>query len=68
MSCIPFDIQKSNWLLQNYPMPKLVKHAIVLFFPPIEGTFLFKKQVLDTNVNIGASSIDFPQIAWIDDF
>jgi hypothetical protein len=49
-------------------MPKLVKHAIVLFFPPIEGTFLLKKQVLDTNVNIGASSIDFPQIAWIDDF
>jgi len=31
MSCIPFDIQKSNWLLQNYPMRKLVKHAILFF-------------------------------------
>jgi hypothetical protein len=34
----------------------------------METTFWKEKLILDTNVNIGASFIDFQQIAWIDDF
>jgi len=34
----------------------------------VKTTFWKERTVLDTNANINASSIDFQQIAWVDDF
>jgi hypothetical protein len=58
-------------MLQNYILPKLVKHTIILFFPPFQGTSFVKivfwkeRSELDENANIGISCIDFEQIAWV---
>ncbi len=34
----------------------------------METIFWKEKLILDTNVNIGVSLIDFQQIAWVNDF
>jgi hypothetical protein len=61
-------------MLQIYVFPNFEKHTIVKLFPPIQGSSLVKttfwkeKTILDRNANISTSSIDFQQIAWVDDF
>jgi hypothetical protein len=75
MSCIPFDIQKSELDIAKLHSTKANKTCNYLIFSTSSNNISWKETFLEgktsfghLNVNIGPSSIDFPQIARIDDF
>jgi hypothetical protein len=74
MSCAPFNVQRSKLTIVELNFAKVHKtYNHLVFFTNLqdiscENYFLEKKQVLDTNANIGLSSTNFPQIACANDF
>jgi len=74
MSCTPFNVQRIKLTIAELNFAKVGKtYNYLVFFTNLqnifcENCFLEKKQVLDTNANIGLSSTNFPQIACVDDF
>jgi hypothetical protein len=66
-----FDIQRLKLVIAKLHSTKTGKTYNYLVFSTnicCENYFLEQKKILDTNVNISISFIDFPQIAWANDF
>jgi hypothetical protein len=69
-----FDIQRSKLAIAKLHSTKTSKtyNYLVFFINSrnicCENYFLEQKIIVNTNVNISILVIDFPQIAWADDF